>query len=177
MSDNTRSGNLPVRFGNRLDRLFDELQERIRERAYEIFLARDMADGDSVGDWLQAQSEMILPVDLEVNEQKNSVVVECNLKGFTQEEIEVEVENGVIRIYGTHTETSTKKRGKSTESRSSSTHFFRSAPLPPGAELDLDQANAKLFKNGKLKVTLPRAEPPKPKTRAKAKKKTRPRSK
>lgn len=158
MSDKQSSGDFPVLFSSRLGEVFDRLQQQIRERAYQIFLDRGSEPGNSEADWLQAQSEMLSPVELELKEQKNSVIAECNLKGFSPEEIEVEVENGVLKVFGSHRETSTRDRAGGTESHSESVYFFQSAQLP--AEIDLDQCHAKLFKNGKLKVTMPKAAAP-----------------
>ncbi len=168
MSDKQSSGDFPVVFGNRLGEAFDRLQEQIRERAYQIFLDRGTEPGDSMADWLRAQSEVLSPVELELKEQKNSVVAECNLQGFSPEEIEVEVENGVLKVFGSHRESSTRKRAGGTESRSESVYFFQSAQLP--AAIDLDQCHAKLFKNGKLKVTMPKAAASEPRKQAAPKK-------
>jgi hypothetical protein len=33
-------------------------EERIRERAYHVYLARGMAPGDAISDWLQAEREL-----------------------------------------------------------------------------------------------------------------------
>ena len=144
----------PVLFGSRLGEAFDQLQERIRERAYQIFLERDEQGGDSMGDWLLAQSELLQPIELHLKDQKNNVVAECNLKGFSPEEIEIEVENGVLKVFGSHRESSFEDKAGGTESRAESVYFFQSAELP--AAVDLEASHAKLFKNGKLKVTLPK---------------------
>jgi HSP20 family molecular chaperone IbpA len=154
MSDKPSSGDFPVLFSNRLSRAFDLLEQQIRERAYQIFLDRGDEPGDSMADWLQAQSEMLKPVELEVRDQKSSVVAECNLTGFSPEEIEIEVENGVLKVFGSHRDSITQRVAGGTESRSESVYFFQSAQLP--ADIDLDAAHARLFKNGKLKVTLPK---------------------
>jgi HSP20 family molecular chaperone IbpA len=154
MSDQKTSGDFPVLFSNRLSDAFNQLEQQIRERAYQIFLDRGSEPGDSMADWLQAQSEMLKPVELEVKEQRNNIIAKCNLKGFSPEEIEVEVENGVLKVFGSHRESSIRRKAEGTESRSESVYFFQSAQLP--GEVDLDACRAKLFKNGKLKVTLPR---------------------
>ena len=104
--------------------------------------------------WMRAQSEVLAPVEFEVKEQKNNIVAECNLKGFSAKEIEIEVENGFLRVFGSHQESSEKKNKGATTTESKSTYFFQSAQLP--AAVDPDKASAKLLKNGKLKVTLPK---------------------
>ncbi|MEJ2532191.1 MAG: Hsp20/alpha crystallin family protein [Halioglobus sp.] len=166
MSENKRSKETPIRLGERLGAAFEQLQEKIRERAYSIFLDREPGTGDSVGDWLQAQSELLTPIELEVKEQKKNFVAECNLKGFSPEEIAIEVEDNVLKVFGCHRETSKEKREGGTESRSERVYFFQSAQLP-GA-VDLDNSHARLLKNGKLKVTLPRLAPPRIAARGRA---------
>ena len=160
MSANKVSKETPIRLGDRLGEAFEQLQEQIRERAYAIFLDRSPGAGDSMADWLQAQSELLAPIELEVKEQKKNLVAECNLKGFSPEEIEIEVENNVLKVFGCHREVSTERGEYGTDSRSESVYFFQSAQLP--AAVDLDHSHATLLKNGKLKVTLPRLASPEP---------------
>ena len=160
MSANKVSKETPIRLGDRLGEAFEQLQEQIRERAYAIFLDRSPGAGDSMADWLQAQSELLAPIELEVKEQKKNLVAECNLKGFSPEEIEIEVENNVLKVFGCHREVSTERGEYGTDSRSESVYFFQSAQLP--AAVDLDHSHAELLKNGKLKVTLPRLATPEP---------------
>lgn len=145
----------PIRIGSKLGEAFDKLQEKIRERAYHRFLQRGQEAGDSVADWLDAQLEILKPVELEVKEQKKNIIVESNLKGLTAKEIEVEVEGDRLKVFGTHTESGKKNKGDVTESTAESFYFYQSVILPDA--VDLDHSHAKLFKNGKLKVTLPRA--------------------
>ena len=154
MSANTVSKETPIRLGESFGEVFDQLQEQIRERAYSIFMDRDPWDGDSMADWLQAQSELLTPIKLEIKEQKKNLVAECNLKGFSPEEIEIEVENNVLKVFGCHREESTEQREHGTDSRSQRVYFFQTAQLPDA--VDLDNSHATLQKNGKLKVTLPR---------------------
>lgn len=46
------------RLFRRLDASFDEKEERIRLRAYEIYEQRGKLDGHALDDWLQAQAEL-----------------------------------------------------------------------------------------------------------------------
>ena len=135
--------------------IFDRLQNEIRERAYQIFLDREPEPGDPAADWLSAESELLSPIELVIKEQKKNIVAECNLKGFTPREIEIEVEDGVLKVFGSHSESHTEtNEAGGTQSSTERVYFYQSAQLP--AEVDLDESHAKLFKNGKLKVTLPK---------------------
>jgi len=143
-----------IRVGEKLGSAFDKWQDKIRERAYHMSLDRDPDQGDPIADWLNAQAEVLTPIEIEVKEQKKNIVVEANLKGFSPKEIEIEVEGGVLKVFGSHSESSSMEKGSSTESTSASICFYQSVPLP--ATVDLDGSHAKLFKNGKLKITLPK---------------------
>ena len=149
------SPDLPaIKLGNQLSAAFEQLQDRIRERAYHIFLDRGTGHGDPVADWLDAQ------IELEIKEQKKNIVVEAKLEGFRDRDIEIEVEGDTLKIFGSHTEESNTKKGgngKASKQLSSNVSFYQSITLP--AAVDLDASHAKLFKNGKLKITLPRVEP------------------
>jgi len=49
------------RLFRRLDANFDEKEERIRLRAYELYEQRGRRDGSAVDDWLQAEAELAEP--------------------------------------------------------------------------------------------------------------------
>lgn len=154
MADKSPTEKPIIRLGVKLGEAFEQLQDQIRERAYHLSSQRDPDRGDSMADWLNAQSELSTPIELEVKEQKKNIVVEGTLQGFSPAEIEIEVEGDVLKVFGSHSQSSGKEEDSVTESVSESIYFFQSVHLP--AAVDLDGSHAKLFKNGKLKVTLPR---------------------
>ena len=157
---NKKQDEFPViRINRSLSEAFNRLEEQIRERAYHIFQGRGGFPGDPVADWLDAQRELVSPVEFTVKEQKKNVVVEADLKGFTSDEIEIEVEGDTLKIFGSHTDTTggKKKKGRQEAQTTSSQHFYQSMRLP--VAVDLDETHAKLFKNGKLKITLAREQP------------------
>lgn len=154
-AESTAAESTAITIGEKFSDIFAEVQDKIRERAYQHFLARDPDRDDSMADWLQAQWEVLSPVKLEVKEQKRNIVVEADLKGFSPREIEIEVEGETLSVFGSHTETSGGKKGGANETSSESTYFYESVRLP--CAVDSSKSHAKLFKNGKLKVTLPRA--------------------
>lgn len=157
MSIRDRNDLPKITIGNKLSAAFDDLEKLIRERAYHIFLDRDPEGADPVADWLEAQSGLVSPVELEIKEQKKNLVVEANLKGFSTDEIEIEVEGNTLKIFGSHQEPPEEKKDRKTRGRetaSRSIHFYNAVTLP--ARVNADETHAKLFKNGKLKVTLPK---------------------
>jgi HSP20 family molecular chaperone IbpA len=137
-------------FGNS----FHKIQNLIRERAYHLFQNRDFLDGDSISDWLQARSEVLSDIDLQLKDQKKNIVVEGGLTGYAPEEIEVEVFDGELRVSGSHKETSTDQKDGETESISQRRYFYRSFPLP--AAVDEDRIQVKSSRDGTLKLILPK---------------------
>ena len=105
-------------------------------------------------DWLDAQMQVLAPIDLVVSEQKKNVVVEGNLKGFSPKEIEVEIGAEDLKVFGLHTESTTRKKRGATQSSSKTVHFYQAIPLP--CEVDIDGSQATLLKNGKLRIKLPK---------------------
>jgi HSP20 family molecular chaperone IbpA len=143
-----------IRLSAQLSAAFNQFQEQIRERAYQLSLLRDPTQGSPITDWLEAQAELSEPVHLEVKEQKKNTVVEVMLKDFTPQEIEIEVAGNLLQIFGSHRETTTLKKRNGGESTSKTQSFFQSVPL--NTPVDVDHSHAKLLKNGKLKVILPK---------------------
>jgi len=148
---------VPVRIVNRLGDAFERAQEQIREQAYRIFLGREPGEGDSVSDWMEAQSRVFSPLLLDLKEQKKNIVVEGSLKGFSPNEIEIDVGGGELRVFGSHSETDTTSQSGASQTKEESTYFYQSIPLP--CEIEPEKCTATLYKNGKLKVTLPRRTP------------------
>lgn len=146
-----------VSIGTRLGEAFDKAEARIRELAYQLFLGRDPNEGDAMTDWFDAQMRVLTPIDLQVKDQKKNVVAEAMLTGFSPEEIEVEVSEAGLKVFGSHTQsTSEKKKGK-TSSSSETVYFYQAVPLP--CEVDVAASEATLLKNGKLKIILPKKQP------------------
>jgi HSP20 family molecular chaperone IbpA len=143
-----------IRLRNRLSEAFNQFQERIRERAYQLSLLRDPSQGSPMTDWLEAQAELSAAAHLEVKEQKKNTVVEVTLRDFAPQEIEIEVAGNVLQIFGSHSETTADKKGDGGGSASKTQMFFQSVPL--NGPVDVGQSHAKLLKNGKLKVVLPK---------------------
>lgn len=139
---------------HKLSEAFERAQERVRERAYHIFEQRDPLQGDSTSDWLEAQMQVFSPLKLELKEQKKNIVVEGSLQGFSPRDIEIDVGGGELRVFGSHTDTETSSKSGGEQTRSESAYFYQCLPLPCAVETE--KCSARLYKNGKLKITLPR---------------------
>ena len=91
--------------------LFDRVQElsnSVARRAFEIFENRGCAFGRDLEDWLRAQSEILHPVHLGLEESGDSFTVRAEVPGFSAKELDVGVEPHRLTISGKR-ETSTER--------------------------------------------------------------------
>ena len=87
----------------RAEELFDQtnrLSEEIALRAYELFDQRGRAQGLDVSDWLQAESELLHPVPVEIVETADKIQVRAEVPGFTADELQLSVEPLWVVIAG-----------------------------------------------------------------------------
>lgn len=94
-------------------------------------------------------------------EDKDNVIVEASLSGIDPEKVEITVEDDVLRLEGKdeHTSEVDEKNYYRKEIRSGS--FVRAIPLPKKVKADATNAE---YKDGILKITLPKADEVKPKS-------------
>ncbi len=93
---------------------------------------------------------------IDVVDRKNELVLQADLPGITDKDINVTVQDGILTIQGQRKEEREEKEGEQyycCERWSGS--FSRSVTLPPG--IDSNRVNAS-FKNGVLEVHLPKAK-------------------
>ena len=100
--------------------------------------------------------------ELDMYETENTVVVEVRCPGFTADNIEVNLEGGVLSVKGEMREETEeeKKKKKYYRKEIKQKSFARSITLP--VSVKADEVKAK-FTDGMLKLTLPKAEESKPK--------------
>jgi HSP20 family protein len=91
--------------------------------------------------------------EVDVTEDKDRVIVKADLPGMKQEEIAVEVADGVLTIKGERKRETETKDAKTYRIERSYGSFLRSFTLPAG--VDAARVNA-AYKNGVLEVTLPK---------------------
>lgn len=110
---------------------------------------------------MDRRSGVIAP-QFEVSETDEAVIVEAELPGMDEKDIDISVTNHVLTIQGEKKkEEETKKKNYYIAERSYG-RFQRSLQL--GSGVDAEKVGA-AFKKGVLTVTLPKTEPAKAKTR------------
>lgn len=140
--------------GDAFFELSQGLKDLISHRAYELFELRGSVHGFDREDWLQAESEILMEVPVEVAETEAGFTVLAKLPGLGENELEVGVGPRSLCITGKRTETLEEKdeRGVSTERRTRK--IFRAVDLP--SEIDPAQASATIS-NGTLEIKLVKA--------------------
>ncbi len=149
--DSTEDRSLPV-FAE-----FDELLERIRERAFLRFRQRGSHDGFEFDDWLAAEREVCWPA-AQLEEEDDEFEIKLALAGFKPEEISITATPREI-IVRAHHAAKRKKKGKDddkeirwSEFRSNDVYRRIQLPLP----IDVDRVEAEL-ERGMLEIEAPKA--------------------
>ena len=150
--------------------LFDrakEIYESIARRAYELFEGRDRQDGFDFDDWLRAERERLLPISTVTTEYDDRLEVRAEVPGFTDKEVQVNLEPRRLTISGKTEQTDEQKSGDATYTSLRSNEFFNSLDL--FVEVDPAKSTATL-KDGMLDIKLPKvaqAEPARVEVKAK----------
>jgi HSP20 family protein len=92
---------------------------------------------------------------IEVSQRDNKFNITAELPGLEPKDVKVEVENDALVIQGERRSESEEKNSGVQRTERQYGFFYRSIPLPEGA--NVEQAQAK-FHNGVLEVTVPVAE-------------------
>jgi HSP20 family protein len=140
----------PQQLFERMDKLYDS----IARRAFEIFEGNGRRLGHDLSDWLQAESEVLHPVHLEIVESDDALNVKAEVPGFEANELDIQVEANRLTISGKHETKEETKKGKTIYSERCANEIFRSVTLP--ADVDSPKVNTTL-KDGILSIDLPKA--------------------
>lgn len=98
---------------------------------------------------------------VDIQETSRELRLDFELPGLREEDVEIEVENGILSVRG---QKSAERKEEGEESRyhlveRSYGSFFRSFQLPQGVDADQIQAN---FDSGLLRIRIPKAALPQP---------------
>ena len=139
------------------ENVFDRIQQTydsIARRAFEIFDNNGRWRGRELSDWLQAESELLHPVHLELEESDDNVTVRAEVPGFNTKELEINVGPRKLTITGKHEAQEESKKGKTVYSERCAKEILRVVDLP--AEVDSSKVTATL-KDGILSLEMPKA--------------------
>ena len=110
--------------------------------------------------WADLESEFVPRLD--IAETDKEITVTAELPGLEEKDIEVSMADGLLTLKGEKKQSSEEKEEGFTHTECSYGSFSRSIALP--AEVNTDKVDAS-YKNGVLKIHLPKTEPEKAKAR------------
>jgi HSP20 family molecular chaperone IbpA len=134
--------------------LHEHAQSRVAARAYELYEQNGRRHGDEMSHWLRAESEILNRVP-EVHESSSWFTINVSLKGFSPEEVQVNIEPERAIIAAARMETSGSEQGGAETSFRDA--IFAVAKWP--SEVDPSTGSAYL-KDGTLTVAVKRAHCP-----------------
>jgi HSP20 family protein len=137
--------------GDAFFEISQEFADQITRRAYELFTLRGSVDGYDREDWLQATSEILLNVAVDILETEAGLTIRADVPGFAENVLEVRVAPRSVCITGKREEVSERNDEKTIYAERRSNQIFRALELP--AEIDPDQAVATVS-NGVLEIKL-----------------------
>jgi HSP20 family molecular chaperone IbpA len=131
--------------------LSQEFRDLISRRAYELFELRGSVDGHDSEDWLQAVSEILLNVPVDVVETETGLTILAAVPGFAEKELEVRVAPRSVCIIGKREQSSEQSDEKAVTAERRSHQIFRTLKLL--AEIDPDNVKATVS-DGILEIQL-----------------------
>ena len=115
---------------------------------------------DPFTDLFGLQDEKSWAPAVDIYDNKDNLVIKADLPGMTQKDINVSVEDGVLRIKGEKKKEHEEKKENYFRLEKSYGYFERSFALP----MNVDATKVKAtYKDGVLELTLPKKEEAKPK--------------
>lgn len=135
----------------------DDLNSRIAQRAFQLFQERGWGNND-LGDWFQAEAEILKPVPIQISEAESSFVVRAEVPGLDAKDLTVQAEPASVYIHGKAEQKKEEKKGEEIKySEVSARELARRIDLP--TPINPEKASARLV-NGVLELALPKAAPP-----------------
>ena len=132
----------------------ERLRDSVARRAYEIFESQGRTFGRDLENWLQAESEFLHPVHVDVAESDDGLTVRAEVPGFRGENLMVGVEARRLTIAGKREAEEERRNEKTIYREPCSDQILRVIELP--AEVVAGKAAATL-RDGVLELKMPKA--------------------
>ena len=145
------SDSLSLNAGDPFFELAQEMNERIACRARELFEARGALHGHDREDWLQAESELLRSVPVDVLETETDLTIRADIPGFNEKNLEVRITPRSVCILGKREEAAEQKDGNLIYSERCASRVFRVVSL--SSDIDPEKGNASLA-DGVLEIKL-----------------------
>lgn len=137
--------------------IFEEIAkriERVRQRAFELFLNRGQESGHAMDDWLKAEREIMGWPAGEMTEKDGLINLELTLPGFDANQIQVTATPAEIVVHAHYEKEKKEEERKVLWTEFESNDVYRQFAMP--AAIDVDKVSASLDK-GILRITAPKA--------------------
>lgn len=109
---------------------------------------------------IRVRSGIPLKLGVDVIQNAGNYTIEASLPGFNTDDIEVTVDDGVLRIAATHASDETQEDGSYLVRERRSGKFYRVLRIPDGVDIDAAKTS---YKDGVLKIELPKTDADHPK--------------
>jgi HSP20 family protein len=136
--------------------VFDQIQDTfnaLSHRAYEIFESNGRAFGRDLEDWFQAERELLHAVHVNIEESDDSLAVKAEVPGFSEKELEINIEPRRLTITGKR-EAKKEEKGRTVYAERCADQILRIVDLP--VDIETNKVTATL-KNGVLEFAMPKA--------------------
>jgi HSP20 family molecular chaperone IbpA len=132
---------------------FENLADRIRLKAYNLFARRGSDQGHALDDWLAAERAICWPA-AELTESEGQYTLKVALPGFAADEVDITATAREVLIKATRQQEKSggDKQGELRWSEFKSNEVFRRVEMP--GEIAVDKVAASL-KDGMLEITAP----------------------
>lgn len=137
-------------------KIMADIHGLVARRAHELFSASEFTHGHDLADWLQAESEILMPVHFEISETEDMITVRAALPGYNAKDIEIHVEPQRLFVSGQQLENSDEMEKKTLLSVRRFEQIFQCLDLP--VSINPDKVTAMLSK-GELRIELTKASP------------------
>src|SRR5262250_2391194 len=128
----------------------NEIQERITQRAYEIFERNGAVFGRELDNWLQAEEELLWRPSIELREKNGELLLQAALSGVDPKDVEIEVTPEDIILKAETQHQHEEQKGKVHICEFNTGTMFRSIHLP--TKINPDKVKVE-FNNGLLRLT------------------------
>lgn len=127
------------------------LHEFIRRRAYQLYEQAGFRHGHDVEDWFLAESELLMPIPVEVSQGESAITVKAKVAGYDARDLEIHVQPQRLFITGERLQEPESSKEKAGHSTHLLQRVFRAIELPE--EINPDKVKATL-NNGELQIDL-----------------------
>jgi HSP20 family molecular chaperone IbpA len=138
--------------------VWDELhkmENRIMERAYDIFRRNGSDFGKDLDNWLAAERELVWKPAIELTEKDNQFEISVAVAGIDPRDLDVEVTSEHLLVKGDKKTEKKEQKGQVHTRELQTGSLFRSIQFPK--KVDPEKVKAEI-KNGLLTVVAPIAE-------------------